>query len=183
MKLALFVACNQNGGIGYQNALPWHLPADLRRFRDITTYTEKKRYRNALIMGRHTWESIGQRPLSHRLNIVISKTLEPIITKDLWVAPSIKDALYELEKEKHFDYNIETVFLIGGSQIYQEGIQHPDCERIYLTEVKYDGECDTFFPIEDFKKFHCIYESAWSCYDNIEYKYKIYNQNKKDVKP
>jgi dihydrofolate reductase/thymidylate synthase len=178
MRLVIFVACTKEGGMGYQNQIPWHLPSDLRRFRDITTYTRKRTYRNAVIMGRKTWESIGQKPLSNRVNIVISKSHPPSITKNLWFAPSLKEAVFELEKEKHFDYKIETAFLIGGRQIYQEGIQYPNCDSIYLTEVKYEGECDVFFPIEELKNFYTIFDSPWNTHEMIEYRYQIYNRKK-----
>jgi len=174
MNLVLFVACTKNGGIGYQNQIPWHIPEDLKRFRDITSFTKRRSYRNAVIMGRRTWESIGEKLLKERINIVISSSKPPSITKDLWFAPSLKDALFEIEKEKPIDYKIETVFLIGGTQIYQEGIQI--CNTIYLTEVKYEGECDVFFPIEELKKFYLIYESNWVCHENVEYRYQIYTR-------
>lgn len=125
-------------------------------------------------MGRKTWETL-KAPLKNRLNIVISNTLTPSITKDLWFAPSLQDALNELNRERP-NYKIEHVFLIGGQRIYEEGIKHPECCGVYLTEVKYDGECDTFFPIHELSRYNNIYSSDWLIENGIEYQYRNYIQ-------
>ena len=136
MKSAL-VAYDKNFGIGgADNDLLWHrdMPADLRRFKELTTG-------NVVVMGRKTYESIG-RPLPNRQNIVISRTMET--TEGVTVVRSLDEAYESAEPGKE-------IFIIGGNQIYT--LAFDTLDRIYATEV--DGEFDatTFFPAFDKTKW------------------------------
>jgi dihydrofolate reductase len=127
-SISIVVAIAQNNAIGKNNQLLWHLPADLKHFKQITSG-------HTVIMGRKTYDSIGK-PLPNRRNIVITR--QPLRLEGCEVASSLNEAL-ELCKEE-----AET-FLIGGAQIYEQAllITH----RIYLTEVHQEFEADTFFPV------------------------------------
>ena len=69
--MKLILACDLNGGIGYKNKLPWYIPLDLKRFKNLTQ-------NGVVVMGRKTWESLPKKPLPKRVNVVVSKTLQPL---------------------------------------------------------------------------------------------------------
>ena len=126
----ILVAYDKNYGIGAANDLLWQrdLPADLRRFKDLTSG-------NVVIMGRKTYESIG-RPLPNRQNIVI--THKPLELDGVVVVHSLDEAYTAAEKDKE-------IFVIGGGQIYLLALETVDC--VYATEVDATFlQADVFFP-------------------------------------
>jgi dihydrofolate reductase len=127
-RIALIAAVAHNGVIGADNRLPWRLPDDVRRFRDLTTG-------HSVIMGRRTWESIGK-PLPGRQNIVVTRARDRAIP-GVEFAPSL-DAALELANRP------EPVFVIGGEALYREAL--PRAELLYLTEILRDFEGDARFP-------------------------------------
>lgn len=149
----IIVAHDQNRGIGKNNAIPWHLPVDLRYFKAITTEAARG-CMNAVIMGRNTWASIPPqfRPLPGRVNIVLSRSITKL--DDAVVLPCLDDALAYCEKNP----SIQTPFVIGGSQIYAMALAHPHCERLYVTKVFASFDCDTHFPPYH-QTFACVYAS------------------------
>lgn len=131
MKLALVVAMARNGVIGRAGSLPWHLPADLKRFRAITMG-------KPIIMGRRTHESIG-RPLPGRRNIVLSR--EPAYrAAGCEVFGSLAAAQAALK-------NVDEVMIVGGAALYAEAL--PRAQILYLTEVDAAPEGDVHFPAFD----------------------------------
>ena len=140
---SIVVAMDEVNGIGLQGRLPWHLPADLKHFKDITTKTSGPGQKNAVIMGRKTWESLPEkfRPLPGRVNVVLSsQSLK--LPDGVLVFNSLDQALKGLEREK----GINEVFVIGGAQVYAQAILHPECARIYATRIQAKFSCDAFFP-------------------------------------
>jgi dihydrofolate reductase len=131
--LCLIVARARNGIIGRDNALPWRLPEDLAFFRHITMHAP-------VIMGRKTHESIG-RPLPGRRNIVVTRDANRRF-EGCETAGSLAGAL-ALCKAQH----TERAFLIGGAQLYAQGLDIAD--EILLTEIDRDFEGDTAFPAPD----------------------------------
>jgi dihydrofolate reductase len=127
MKISIVVAAAQNNTIGKNNELLWHLPADLKHFKNLTTG-------HAILMGRKTYESIG-RPLPNRRNIVITR--QPIQLEGCEVVNSIDEAMAICDGE-------EEVFVIGGAEIYKQTLER--CHRIYLTRVNQHFEGDAYFP-------------------------------------
>jgi len=137
------VAADLDGGIGKDNGLPWpRLATDLRTFKRLTTTAVAGR-RNAVIMGRLTWESIPERlrPLPARQNIVISHR-DPAVPHGVWRAHSLDEAL----KLAASDPGIDRVFVIGGGQIYAQAFQHAGCVEVILTRLEARFACDTFIP-------------------------------------
>lgn len=134
-SLSAIVAAGKKGEIGFNGDMPWHIPADLKRFKSITLG-------HPVIMGRRTWESLGIRPLPGRLNIVITRSAA-------YNAPGAQKAssLFEaLEMVK----GLGESFIIGGGEVYKEAM--PFINRIYLTSIQASfPEADTFFalPTED----------------------------------
>ena len=129
MKLTLIVAASLNNVIGVNNTLPWHLPADLKYFKNLTTG-------HSIVMGRNTFESIGK-PLPNRENIVFTRV------KDF----TIPGVIVKNTLEQVFEYckNKQEVFVIGGDTIYKQTLAMAD--TIYLTRVHTTIEQgDAFFP-------------------------------------
>jgi dihydrofolate reductase len=135
MKLSLIVAVSRNGVIGANNALPWHLPEDLKYFKSVTMG-------KPIIMGRKTYDSIG-RPLPGRTNIVITRNIS-WSAEGVVVAQTLAQALALGEKACAAD-GADEIVVIGGAQIYNETL--PAAHRLYLTEVDADIEGDVFFPV------------------------------------
>ncbi|MGZ3810501.1 MAG: dihydrofolate reductase [Mucilaginibacter sp.] len=131
MTVSIVVAISENNAIGKNNQLLWHLPADLKHFRLITTG-------HTVIMGRKTYESVGK-PLPHRRNIIITR--QDITIEGCEVVKSIEDALALCADEQE-------VFIVGGAEIYRLSMNLTDC--IYLTIVHQTFDADTFFPEIDY---------------------------------
>lgn len=129
--LSLIAAVARNGVIGKDNQLLWHLPGDMRHFRETTRG-------KPVIMGRRTWESLPEsfRPLPGRLNIVVSR--DPAYSAEGAVlAGSLGSAIGQAG-------NSAEIFVIGGAELYREAL--PLADRLYLTEIAADFEGDTYFP-------------------------------------
>ena len=128
MTLSCIVAVADNGVIGKDNELPWHLPADLEHFKTLTMG-------HAIIMGRKTFESIG-RPLPGRTSIMLTRSRDDA-PEGVTVVGSLDEALESCGKDAD-------AFVIGGASVFREAL--PRCDRLYLTRVHADIEGDTFFP-------------------------------------
>ena len=142
-QFSIIVAFDSQYGIGKGGQLPWALPSDLKHFKEITSAVSSPTRKNAVIMGRKTWESLPQkfRPLPGRVNMVLSKERKLALPSDVLSAQSIDDALAQLSSS-----NIENIFVIGGGQIYAQALEHPLCQKLYVTHVQGDYGCDAFFP-------------------------------------
>lgn len=127
-ELAIIAAVAANAVIGAGNRLPWRLPADLKRFRALTTG-------HAVVMGRKTWDSIG-RPLPDRQNIVVTRN-KAFRASGAEVASTLVDALALVRLPA-------PAFCIGGGELYREAL--PRAGVIYLTEVGRDFDGDATFP-------------------------------------
>lgn len=132
MIKSIIVAMTPHHVIGQNNTLPWHLPDDLRHFKRVTTG-------NPVIMGRKTYQSIGAKPLPHRVNIVVTNTLTPRQLPGCYQAPSLPRA-FQIAAEQ----GAEELFVIGGSKLYKEAL--PFVGKLYITEIHADIAGDTFFP-------------------------------------
>ncbi|MBI5149537.1 MAG: dihydrofolate reductase [Candidatus Omnitrophica bacterium] len=143
----IVVAMDPNRGIGKDGRLPWHLKGDLRHFREITTTTRDKNKRNAVIMGRRTWDSLPDpfRPLPGRINVVITRNEQLRLPEGVLKAGGLALALELLDK-KEVRETCEMVFVIGGAQIYDQAVCLKECQAIFLTQILNSFPCDTFFP-------------------------------------
>lgn len=153
-EFTIIVATDEAGGIGKENRLCWKNKEDLTFFRKITTTTKDSNKINAIIMGRKTWDSLSVAPLLNRLNIVISRTKK----NDSFVQPhtqfvnSIESAFEYCESpEQH----IESIFIIGGEQIYNYCLASNRLNKVYWTTISGEFNCDRFFrpPLEFFDMF------------------------------
>ena len=133
-KIALVVAAARNGVIGVQNKLPWSLPTELKRFKEITTG-------HPLIMGRKTYEAIG-RPLPNRDNIVVTRG-EIMDDPRVHTVNSVEEGI-ALARRFAKTRKVDEIMIVGGGQIYEQTLSL--AQRIYLTRVEMDAEGDTVFP-------------------------------------
>ncbi|MBN2349915.1 MAG: dihydrofolate reductase [Bacteroidales bacterium] len=165
MLISHIVAVSENGIIGKNNQLPWHLPNDLEWFK-------KKTMGHCVIMGRRNYESEGK-ALPNRTNLVISQNPNFTIPDGI-VARSIEDALIMAEKQHE-----QEVFIIGGGQIYE--ISLPYIQKIYLTRIHANIDGDVYYPEPDWNEWELIYEQfnlkdARHAYDYTFYIYERLNK-------
>jgi dihydrofolate reductase len=130
MVLSLLLAADENNVIGKDNKLPWHLPNDLRYFKNLT-------WGMPILMGRKTFESIGK-ALPGRKSIVITHNKE-WHHKDVDVVHSIEEAINRAK-----EYDVREIFVIGGAEIFNTSFRQAN--RIYLTRIHHQFEGDVFFP-------------------------------------
>jgi dihydrofolate reductase len=142
MRVTLIAAMAENRVIGRDNALPWHLPDDLARFKQRTEG-------HVVIMGRRTFESVG-RPLPNRRSIVITRKHD-YHPPGAEIARSREEALERARETKQ-----DEVFILGGAEIYTVAL--PEVDRLELTIVHADVSGDTLFPECDLDEWSLIDE-------------------------
>jgi len=162
MYLSLIVAFDENRLIGKNNALPWHLPADLKHFKNITMG-------HHMIMGRKTYESIGK-PLPGRVTVIVTRQKD-FVAEGCIVVNSLEQAIDHCRNE-------EEIFVIGGAQIFEYAM--PLANRLYITQIHHKFEGDTYFEeIDDAvwqetsREFHQADEK-----NNWDYTYINYSKKK-----
>ena len=163
MTVTILVAAAQNGTIGADNDLPWHLPKDLKRFKSLTKG-------HTMIMGRRTWDSIGRRPLPRREHIVMTRQADYELPDGVLRASSLAEALRLAEGREH-------VFLVGGSAIYREGLAVAD--RIEITRVLADVEGDTKFPEFDPDQWNLVWSEEHPADDEHTYPFRFETYDRK----
>lgn len=129
MKIALISVLDENNGIGKDNKLLCYLPADLKRFKKLTSG-------HTIIMGRKTFESLPNGPLPNRKNIILSRN------KDYSAAGA--EIIHSIDELDKICDNDEFVFVIGGEEIYKLFL--PKAEHLYITRTHHKFEADAFFP-------------------------------------
>jgi dihydrofolate reductase len=148
MHISLVVAASTNNVIGKNNQLLWHLPNDLKFFKNTT-------WAMPVIMGRKTFESVNSQPLRGRINIVISRNPQEIILDEhVKKAASLQEAI-----EIAGTTDAKEAFVVGGGQIYAEAL--PIAHKIYLTRVHSVIEGDVFFPAFE--------ENEWKLVSNLNF--------------
>ncbi|MCQ0092317.1 dihydrofolate reductase [Roseovarius sp. M141] len=141
--ITLVVARAQDGAIGRDGTIPWTIPEDLKSF-------QRETLGGALIMGRNTWDSLPVKPLSRRLNIVVSSRPDAAEA----VAPSVAAAIAFAG-----DQGYDRIYGIGGARIYKEML--PLADRLLISEVDiHVPDADTFFPHVDLDTWHVINERS-----------------------
>lgn len=166
-----------NRGIGSKGKIPWVCPPDLTFFKTITTESNSK---NAVIMGRKTWESIPSkhRPLENRINIIISSTLKTTPSSEVIVVPTLNEAIESVNNNNI----IENIFIIGGGMIYNEVVQKNISDKIYVSEIESkeldDVEFDSFFPLIPMNKYDGPHKFREVLYRNTKCTFTIYEKKK-----
>ncbi len=137
MKLVIIVAKDIQNGIGKGNDLPWHLPADMRFFKETTIG-------HIVLMGRKNYESIPERfrPLPNRLNIILTRDLS-YVAEECLVLHSINDVLKWKASQEGEN---RTLFVIGGGEIFNQFLAANLVDEMFITHVETNVEADVFFP-------------------------------------
>lgn len=140
MPINAILAVDGNLGIGYDGKMPWpHNKKDMDWFKDNTTG-------HVVIMGRRTWESLDNKKLPDRINVVVTNSNiqgKPDYTES-------GDIKKIIDKFKKLYPNLQ-IFIIGGSNLYQQAL--PCCDKLYVTHIKKSYRCDTFMYSQDFNEF------------------------------
>ncbi len=145
-------AMTQNRVIGKDGSMPWHLPADLQFFKKLTSG-------HPILMGRKTWDSLG-RPLPNRRNLVLSRQSTPLVGAEV---------ITDLSQLSTLGLTGD-VYVIGGAEIYR--LLLPHCTSLYLTELNFTAEGDTFFPefaslFPVVETLHSSPEAVWKRYQQL----------------
>jgi dihydrofolate reductase len=160
--IVIIAAVAENYALGKDNQLIWHLPDDFKRFKSLTTG-------HFIVMGRKTFESFPK-PLPNRTHVVISrqKNYKP---EGCIIVSSLKEAIESCPKN-------ETIYIIGGGEIYKQSIEIAD--KIEITRVHHEFDADTFFPEIDFKKWNLIFDEFHSKDDKhqFDFSYQTYINKK-----
>jgi dihydrofolate reductase len=160
--ISLIAAMDRNRLIGNKNQLPWHLPADLTHFKQVTMG-------KPIIMGRKTYESIG-RPLPGRTNIVLTRD-ESFQADGVVLTGSLENALDCAASE-----GAEEVMIIGGSNIYGQALDHSG--RLYLTLVDAEFEGDAWFPDIDMEQWQQVSSEVHAADEKnpVDYRFMIFEK-------
>lgn len=153
-SLSIAVAVGENFAIGKNNQLLWHMPADLKFFKQTTSG-------HTVVMGRKTFDSVG-RPLPNRRNIVITRDTELKID-GVEVVNSLDEALAITKTEE------KPVFIIGGAEIYRQAL--PKTQTLYLTTIHHHFDADTFFPEIDREEWKVISSEPHKADEKNKYDY------------
>ncbi len=145
MPIALIAAMDKNRVIGHKNALPWHLPEDLKYFKRITSG-------KTVVMGRKTFESMNQKPLPNRRNIVL--------TQNPTFIASGCEVLNSVDSVCQLDTGNDEIMIIGGAAIYAAFL--PLASRLYLNFIEKTYQGDTFFPKFDEKEWTVVSTEAFN---------------------
>ena len=130
MLYSIILACTLDGGIGYENNIPWDIKSEMELFKQITTAGTTSYNKNAVIMGRRTWESLSYKPLKNRINIVIGNSSSTDYELNF---KNLKDAFEYCERK----IEVNKVFVIGGKQLYETCLKDyaDTIEFIYLSVI------------------------------------------------
>ncbi|MDO8581038.1 MAG: dihydrofolate reductase [Candidatus Omnitrophota bacterium] len=172
----MIVAMDAKNGIGKNGGLPWHLPADLNHFRDITVGEQSDSRMNVVMMGRKTWDSLPEkfRPLPKRLNIVLTRSPEGNFPSNVLEASGFEQAFSLLETPVICGIRGD-VFIIGGAQIFAIALGYPQCQKIYATHIEKIYDCDTFFP-EFAHQFNLTQSSPIFQENSLSYRFAEYTR-------
>ncbi len=156
--LSIIVATAKNRVIGVNNTLPWHLPEDLKRFRALTTG-------HHIIMGRKTYDSLG-RLLPGRTTVIVTRN-QAYKVEGAIVVHSLEDAITACGDDQE-------VFLIGGAELYQDGLKLAN--KLYFTEIDAEYEGDAFFPEFDLSEWNVGDAEAYTSVNGLSFRYLTYQR-------
>jgi dihydrofolate reductase len=160
--ITVIAAIAKNYALGKDNDLIWHLPADLKRFKKVTTG-------HYILMGRNTYESIGK-PLPNRTTIIITRN-KNYFKEGCLIANSLEEAIEMAKKEAQ-------VFIIGGAQIYKETIAKDLAEQLDITLVHNEFEADVYFPEIDTKIWKEVAREDFKADEKNEHDYSFISYQK-----
>ncbi len=155
--ITIIAAIAKNNALGKDNDLIWHLPADLKRFKKVTSG-------HYIIMGRNTFESIGK-PLPNRTTVIVTKNTD-YVKEGCLIANSVEQALEMVEED-------DQIFIIGGAQIYKYVMANNLADILDITLVHHEFEADVFFPEINSDVWDCIEREDFIADEKNEYDYSF----------
>lgn len=173
----LITAVCQNNGIGVKGDLPWRLKNEMAYFTQRTSQTQNANLQNAVVMGRKTWDSVPTKykPFSNRVNAVVSRH-KTDFPEGILVYQSVAEAISDIQRKEH----VESIWIIGGYWVYKDALDRNLCDKLFITRVLREFECDTFFPEFDAEKYTLIKEDGVSEEvqeeKGIRYEFKVYQK-------
>ncbi|XP_037623121.1 dihydrofolate reductase [Sebastes umbrosus] len=143
----LIAAVCSDMGIGKDGALPWRLPCEFQNFMNHVTRVSRPGKMNLLVWGKLSWYSLPKTnfPLANTLHAVLSTTMDTVPDHAHFLCQDL-DSAARLAAQPPLADLIETIWVLGGKQVYKDALEHPWCDLIYLTDVMADFDCDVFFP-------------------------------------
>lgn len=169
--IKIIVAHAKRRGIGMNGILPWAIKDDLLNFKKKTI----GRGKNSVVMGRRTWESLPKsaQPLNNRHNFIVSQRIDESEVENYSNCEVIKtlDDAMAIHKERELD----TMWIIGGSGIYDAALRTGQVYEMHITHIKNDIPCDTFFPHYTMD-YACNYASLWTDVGDITYRFEIHRK-------
>lgn len=152
--MKLIAAVSENWGIGYHNQLLYHIPEDMKHFKELTTG-------HSILMGRNTMNSLNDKPLPNRFNI--------LITQDLYNVP---EGFVGIESLKALHQH-DDIFCIGGAMVYKACL--PFADTIYLTKIFDTKPADTYFPnLDNLPDWELAESSEVKTHNHLQYQFLIY---------
>ena len=162
-RISIIVAADENNAIGKNKQMLWHLPYDLKNFKELTTG-------HAVIMGRRTFESLPSGALPNRKNVVLTSVPEAIVD-NVFACSSLEEAIALCSKE-------EEIFMIGGALVYKQAL--PMTDTLHFTRVHHVFEdADTFFPEINYDEWNEVSKKEHPADSKHEHPYTMYVYKKK----
>tara|TARA_X000000950_G_C13695022_1_gene569723 strand:- start:285 stop:773 length:489 start_codon:yes stop_codon:yes gene_type:complete len=155
--ITIIAAIAKNNALGKDNDLIWHLPADLKRFKNVTSG-------HPILMGRNTFESIGK-PLPNRTTVIITRNKD-YVKEGCLIANSVEEAI-ELVQDK------PEIFIIGGAQVYNYAMKNNLVDALDITQVHHKFEADAFFPEIDADVWQLVKQEDFKADDKNIYDYSF----------
>lgn len=163
--ITIIAAIAKDNALGKDNDLIWHLPADLKRFKKVTSG-------HHILMGRNTFESIGK-PLPNRTTIIITRN-KNYFKEGCLIAHSLEEAIALVE-------NDDSIFIIGGAQIYKEAIKKDLVDRLDITKVHHAFDADVFFPEIDLNIWEETNREDFKADEKNKFDYSFLSYQKKTI--
>ncbi|XP_056334508.1 zgc:153031 [Danio aesculapii] len=145
--IRLIAAACRDMGIGKDGQIPWCLPKEFQFLLDTITAVSAPGKKNLIVWGRICWFSCPETvfPLANCINLVLSRKMISVPPHADYLCKDF-DSIFRLVSEPPLCHNVEVIWILGGTEVYKESLEHPWCDLIYLTDIMANFECDVFFP-------------------------------------
>ncbi|XP_073327340.1 dihydrofolate reductase [Pagrus major] len=152
--IRLIAAVCNDRGMGKDGKMPWDIPSEFKFFMDKITRVSRPGKMNLLVWGRRCFQHHPETtfPIANSLHVVLSTTLNTVPDHANFLCQDFESAVLLAAKPPLADL-IETIWIIGGTRVYEDALKHPWCDLVYLTDVMAEFDCDVFFPEFDRELF------------------------------
>ncbi|XP_050294056.1 dihydrofolate reductase-like [Anthonomus grandis grandis] len=148
IKFNLIVSTCENNGMGINGDLPWRIPSETEYYLQITTECKEQSKKNAIILGRKSWEATPWKPHPNCINLILTRSDDLDLSgyPDTYTCKSLADAVQKLEEDEDLKKRVGDVWITGGSTVYKDALNSKHFYRLYHTRIFHPYECDTYFP-------------------------------------